>query len=405
MYDTKEADDNKIVLFSAKKPDQVIEKDNKIETAKTEDQVEIDKQKDLKETENQKIAEKEVAKVGDESGNIDSQEVKKETENPEPNKFKVNNSGKVDEVVKDKVKETEPMSEQSVLSFLKTKGIEVATINDLSKKEVLSEPVLEFKKFNEKTGRGVEAYLNSKKDWGKSSEDDTIKEYYRYSEPNLSESDIENELVLIKLTEDERDDLSEREVREVDQKYRKTYAKALSYMKNVSNEYSIPREEKKIEKKQVSEEDLAKAYKPYWDKRDSSLKKLNDISIKVDNLGDIKLPITQSQKDMIAQATQTQDDYFSRWMGEDGTIDTDKSSLDVAFSIREIRDVLHSEMINQVYNLLKEQESRTRRNVTLDNYGNRSNDSQTGKKGVITFNSKDEKSGSKMGQPLIPRRN
>ena len=120
MLDNKEADDNKIVLFSAKKPDQVIETDNKIETAKTEDQVEIDKQKDLKETENQKIAEKEVAKVGDESGNIDSQEVKKETENPEPNKFKVNNSGKVDEVVKDKVKETEPMSEQSVLSFLKT---------------------------------------------------------------------------------------------------------------------------------------------------------------------------------------------------------------------------------------------------------------------------------------------
>jgi hypothetical protein len=403
MIDKNETEDNKIVLFSAKKPEQVIEKDKKIETTKTEDQVELDKQKDLKETENQKIADKETAKVGEQSDKIDNQEVKKETEEPEPNKFKVNNSGKADEVVKDKVKETEPMSEQAVLSFLKTKGIEVATINDLSKKEVLSEPVLEFKKFNDKTGRGVEAYFNSKKDWGKSDEDDTIKEYYRYNEPNLSEEDIENELVLIKLTEDERDDLSEREVREVDQRYRKTYAKALSYMENVSKEYSIPREEKKIEQKQISEEDKAKAYQPYWDKRDASLEKLKEISIKVDNLGEIKLPITQSQKDLIAKVTQTQEDHFGRWMGKDGTIDTDKSSLDVAYSIPEIRDELHSEMINQVYNLLKENESKTRRNVTLD--GSRANESKTGKKGVITFNSKGEESENRMGQPLIPTRN
>ena len=403
MVNGNVADDNKIVLFSAKKEEQVVDKDKEVQNTQKENLDNSSEQKIPKETDEVKKADEKSIEVKKEGVEIDNENVEKKSETPEQNVFKVNTTGKENEDTSEKAKATEPISEESVISFLKTKGIEVNTIGDLSKKEVLSEPVLEFKKYNEKTGRGVEAYLNSKKDWEKSPEDDTIREYLRYSEPNLSEEDIENELVLIKLTEDERDDLSERAIREVDQKYRKTYAKALSYMKNVSKEYSIPSEEKKIGQKQISKEDLAKAYKPYWDKRDLSLQKLNEVSIKVDNLGEIKIPITQSQKDMIAKATQTQEDYFNRWLNKDGTIDTDRSSLDVAYSIPEIRDVLHSELINQVYNLLKEKESRTRRNVTLD--GGRASESQTGKKGVTTFNSKSQSVDSRMGQPLIPPRN
>lgn len=409
MLDQKTADDSKIVLFSAKKTEQVVQKDNEVQsTIQKEDEI-VKKVDDFKGTEEsqQKLENNVVQKIE----NVQSvkEDVVASQKTPETKSFKVNEQsfsedepGKATTEIQEKAKETEPISEQAVLSFLKEKGIEVSTINDLSKKEVLSEPVLEFKKFNEKTGRGIEAFINSKKEWEKVSEDETIKEFYRYSEPNLSEEDIQNELDLIKLTQDERDEMSEREIKLADQNYRKTYAKALAFMKNVSKEYSLPAEEKKIEKKALSEEEIAKAYRPYWEKRDKSLSKLNDISIKVADLGDIKLPITQTHKDLIAKATQTQEDYFGRWLMKDGSIDTDRVSIDVAFSIPEIRNELHSEMISQIYNLLKEEESKKRRNVTLD--GGRVTADQEGRKGVITFNSKNEQTNSRMGQPLIPPR-
>lgn len=398
-----QADENKIVFFSAKNTEEKEKPNNDVQKPNEEVKTEKIQYQGTKETEKPEDIDEVSKTTTDKGSEIDKKVIEENQDKPKENPFTINEGGSQETATKDKVKETEPISEKAVLDFLKEKGIEVETVGDLSKREVLSEPVLEFKKYNEKTGRGIDAYINSRKDWTKAPEEDTIREYLRYSEPNLSEEDIENEIDLIKLTEDERDDLSEREVKSVDQKFRKTYAKALAYMKNVSKEYSLPLEEKKIGQQQISKEDLAKAYKPYWDKRDKSLEKLNDISINVKDLGEIKLPVSDTHKELIAKVTETQEDYFQRWLDKDGLIDTDKSSLDVAFSIPEIRNELHSEMINQVYNLLKEKESKTRRNVTLD--GNKTTtETGSGKKGVITFNSKSNNSNSRMGQPLIPPR-
>lgn len=394
--------DNNIVVFSAKKENPAkeiekenIEKENKenIDDALENNTIEKQKETDVE----KKIEENEKAET------IDDKEKEKQVEEEQVEKpsFKVIPSEEKKETQQQEKKETESqLNEASVISFLEKQGIKVSSLTEISKKEVLPEAVAEFKKFNEETGRGIHAYYNSKRDWTKEDSDTTIKEYLRYQNVNLTEEDIDTELQLLKLSDEEKEDLSPREIREVEQKYRKKYAEALGFMKNKAKEYSLPTEEKVDKPKQLTPEEIADAYRPYWEQRDKSLEKLNEVSLNLEGLGTLKMPISQEHKDLIAEATQTQADYFKRWQNEEGKIDTDKSSLDVAWSIEEIRNQFISDLVTQAHTKMAEQFSKEKRNVTIDKKNTVATQNTTGK-GVITFNKKEGNS-KNMGTPLIP---
>lgn len=298
-------------------------------------------------------------------------------------------------------KETETLSEDKVKSFLKSKyGIDVSDFNEFSKPEKLSDPVAEFKKFNEQTGRGINAYYNSKRDWSKEESDATISEFYKYQNPNLSDEDIKLELDIIKLTDEEKEELSPREVKEIESKYRKEHSKAVEYMNNLAKDYSLPLEQGKPEaKKELTADEISKMYAPHREKVNKSLEKLNEISINFEGLGELKTTLTQEQKDLIYNRSQTEKDFFSGWTKEDGSFDTDKSSLDIAWSIPEIRNELISEYLIQAHTKMKEQDSKTRRNVTIDSKKEKT--PQETKSIMTTFGASES---NKMGTPLIPAR-
>ena len=261
-------------------------------------------------------------------------------------------------------KETLELTEESVLEWLKDKGVTADKISDLSKKEELSEGVAKFKKFQNETGRGHKDFYNAQKDWSKESKDDTIKEFYKYEHKNISDEDINDRIDLLKVTEEDEENLRDRELRQRKLEYNSEYAKALEFMKGKTEEYSTPLDSA-VQKKAPTTEEIAESYKPYWEKRDKSLAKLTDVEFNIEGIGDIKLPVTTEHKQKISEITETQDSFINRWAGKDGTIDTDRSSEDTMWSVPEIRNEFIASIVEQAQALIIENFSKDKRNVTL----------------------------------------
>lgn len=303
----------------------------------------------------------------------------------------------------DAPKETKEISESQVLEFLKLKGIEVDDFSKLSKKESLSEDVEKFKKYKEEIGGSLKDYFESQRDWSKETKTDTIREFYKSKYPTLSEEDLDTQLDLLSITEEDQDDLTERELKQKTLDYNKTYTEALSFMQNKAKEYNIP-ENAKRQYQEPSVEDIAKAHRPYWESRDKSLDNLNDVKISLGDVGDITLSLTQENKDLLSRHTQTQDAYFARWQKDpsklkagEATIDTDSALKDTMWAIPEIREQLIASMLEQSHALFIEKFSKENRNVNLSGNGTQTKIEEQ-KQGVTIFGNTEK---SKAGTPLF----
>lgn len=350
-----------------------------------------------------KVKEEAAKAVENKSKEAPATETKTETEAPVKPIFKVKSSTETStETPKtEEKKETLSVTDESVISFLKTKGLDIKSLDEVSKKQALPDAVEEFKKFHEKTGRGMKAYYNANKDWKEQPKDSTLREFYKYQNPEASEEDINTQLDLLSISEEEEEDLSPRELKKIQNEYNQEYNKALKFMQGVSNDYNLPREEQNQAAEPPTPEQIAEAHRPYWEQRDKSLESLNEIRLPIEGLGDINLPVTQEQKDLISKHTMTHDHFFKRWRDEEGKIDTDKSSLDMAWSIPEIRDELISNLISESHTLFMEQFSKEKRNVTL---GKPKTDKESQSTGSMTTFGGSKSEQSRMGTPLIQRR-
>lgn len=293
--------------------------------------------------------------------------------------------------------ETMAVTDEMVSKFLKeTYNIDVKNLAELSKKEELPEEVAKFKKFYEETGgKSHKDFQNAQKDWAKEPKDDTIKEFMKYENPNMSEQDIDDQIDLLRVTQDDEDELDQRELKRRKLDYNKEYSKALEFMNKKSEEFKSP-ERNQIQQKPPTAEEIAKAHEPYWKARNESLKNLNEIDISIEGIGDIKLNISQEHKDLISKNTETQDAFFSRWQDKDGAINTDKSSLDTGWSIPEVRREWIASMLEQANTLIMDKFSKANRNVKLDIIKPVSESEKVG--GLTIIGNGDI---SKAGQPLI----
>ncbi|QQV91488.1 hypothetical protein M1M25_gp054 [Tenacibaculum phage Gundel_1] len=347
------------------------------------------------------------AKKEEEQADSKTDETKTDATEKKPT-FKVNRTGtktetetKTEEAKTETNKETYSVTDDSVINFLKTKGLDISSLDEVTKKTKLPDAVEEFKKFNEKTGGGIEAYYNANKDWAAQPKDSTLKEYIKYQNPGASDEDINTQLELLSVSEEEQDELSERELKQRKLDYSKEYNKALKFMQGVSNEYKIPKENQNTQQKPPTPEEIEAAHRPWREQRDKSLEKLNEISLPIEGLGDIKLPITEEQKSLIVNATQTQEAFFDRWKNKDGTLNSDKSSLDTAWGIQEVRDELIANMLSEAHTMFIENFSKDKRNVTLGKPKQEKTGESNGSMTVLG-NSKSEGS-TKMGTPLFVR--
>jgi hypothetical protein len=342
-----------------------------VETKKVEPTtpiVETPKQEVKQETVIPKVEDKKVEapKVEDKTQKVETANTDKKDKTPE---FKVSFENEVQKTTEPTTKqETVSVTDEVVSKFLKdTYNIEVEKLSDLSKKEELPESVAQFKKFVEETGRtSLNDFYNAQKDWGKESKDDTIKEFYKYQYPEMSEEDIDTRLETIAVSKDDEDELGDRELKKLKSDYNTEYSKALSFMNKKSKEFKAPMDSKTVQPKQQTPEEKAETYKPYWESRDKSLNNLKEINLNIEGMGGIKLEVTDEHRNLISKHTETEEAFFSRWQDKKGVIDTDKSSLDTGWSIPEVRQVWIASMLEQAHGLTLEQFSKDNRNVKLD---------------------------------------
>lgn len=367
-----------------------VEPTKKVETPKTE----IDQETGKPKVEEKKV---ETPKVEDKP-KVETAKSDKTEKKPE---FKVSFENEVSKTPETNTtkQETVSVTEEVVSKFLKDNyNIEVDKLTDLSKKEVLPESVAKFKKFNEETGRGINDFYNAQKDWAKESKDDTIKEFYKYQYPEMSEEDIDTRLELIKVSKDDEDELDERDLKKRKLDYNTEHSKALSFMDKKSKEFKTPLENQTVQPKKQSPEEIAEAYKPYWDARDKSVNNLKEIKIDLNGIGDIKLEVTDEHRNLVSKNTETEEAFFNRWKDDKGIIQTDKSSLDTLWSIPEIRQSLISSMLEQAHTLILENFSKNNRNVQLDKVAQVNENESGASIKVVGDNSKQS---GKMGQPLF----
>jgi hypothetical protein len=291
------------------------------------------------------------------------------------------------------------LTDEAVRDYLKTTlNLDIESLDQLSRKETLSESVQKFKDFEEQTGRGMTDFLNSQKDWSKESKDSTLREYLKYEYPNYSEEDLEEHMNVITVTEDDEDEMSAKEISKKKLESKQLYNKALDFMQKKSKEFASPT---KTNAQPQTEEEIAESYKPYWSKRDKSLQSFNDIKMSLGGQ-EISLPISKEQKSMLASATQSIDSLFQPYVQEAGKgevgVNTDSLIEDQAWANKSIRTTLLADFSKQLQSIVIDNFSKENRNVTLGK--NKTGNPKPESKAGLTVVSKSNNS-NRIGKALI----
>ena len=174
-----------------------------------------------------------------------------------------NEESVVEEVVEDPIVEDIAISDDDVLSYIKSKyNSDVSSIDDLfNKKEVeLPEDVSAFLKYKNDTGRGIDDFVKLNADYDGVNEDKLLADYYAATETELDSEDIDYMLGDKFGYDEELDDDSEVKQKKIAKK--KELAKAKKYFNDLKETYKIPVESKGS---LVSDEekDTYNAYKDY----------------------------------------------------------------------------------------------------------------------------------------------
>ncbi len=258
------------------------------------------------------------------------------------------------------------INDDIVKNYLETThGLKVKYLTDLSKKEVLSEQVQAFKKFNEETNGTIADLYIIQRDWGKVSDDVLLESYFRRTDPNLSPDDVSRLIELKKVTEDDELNLDEREFKQRKIDYARLISKAKGYMVDYQEKYKVSLETGKAPKQQTAEE-ITKAHEPYWKLRDKSLKDLPDIKMSIKGLGDVIIPIEDADRDLVAKNTQTLDAFIERFKNKDGSLNTEKTVRSTLYSDEDFFKRAVQTVADQVYALTLVNFSKENRNVDLD---------------------------------------
>lgn len=399
MPTATESADGKTVVFSAKSTE---EKSTEEETFQENEETSIEKAENNNQQTNQDVS----TQTTQQTATSQEEESQEEELENEKLSFKIKTEPtktETEESKTDDTKETYVLTDESVVQYLKTKGLEVDSLNEVAKKTSLPQPVAEFEKFHNETGLGIKEFYTSNRDWNSESDESVLREYYRYQDPEYPDNEIDSLIDVISVSEDEENELSDKELQKRKLEYSTEVRKARKFMQGVSQKYKVPQTEApKQQQRQPTAEEIAAAYRPYWDSRDKSLESLNSIKLPIENLGDIELAITQEHKDLISKHTQTQESFFSRWQDDKGAINTDKSTLDSAWGIKEIRNELLASLLEQAHVKFMEDYSKKRRNVRLGEQKQTPKAKQKGKVHEINRNSGASK---KFGQPIVPLRN
>lgn len=141
--------------------------------------------------------------------------------------------------------ESSELNEEDVLSYLgKRYNKEINSFDDLmterESSEELPEDVAAYLKFKKETGRGFNDFVNANKNYDDLDPNQLLKEYYRQTESELDEEDIDY-LIEDKFGFDEDLD-EESEIKKKSIAKKKELSKAKSFFNDYKEKYSVPLE-------------------------------------------------------------------------------------------------------------------------------------------------------------------
>ena len=333
------------------------------------------------------ISEKEVKK---EETPSDKKEVK--TEKPEiderkPLEISFDNQKPTPKEVVKKSQETAPLTitDDVVRDYLsKNHGVSVEKLTNLSEKVVLSEQVKAFKQFNDETDGTVADFYTIQKDWSKVADNELLEAYYRKIDPNLSIEDVKDQIDLITVSEEDELNDDDRTLRQRKIDYARVISKAKSFMGDFQKKYKVSLE-KSQKVKPLTAEEITKQHEPYWAQRNKSLEKMTDIKMNIKGLGEIIIPIEETDRNLVAKNTQTLDAFIERFKNKDGSMNTEKTVKGTLYSDEGFFQRAIQAVAEQVHALTLENFSKENRNVTLGKHKKNTNINKDDG-GLVTIN-------------------
>ena len=137
------------------------------------------------------------------------------------------------------------IKDEDVLSFIGKKyKKEFSSLDEIFQEKVvekeLPEDISTFLKFKEETGRGLDDFIRYQKDYDKVDENQLLREFYKETENNLDDDDID--YLMEKFSFDEELD-DEKDIKKAKIEKKKELAKAKEYFNNLKEKYKVPVEQ------------------------------------------------------------------------------------------------------------------------------------------------------------------
>lgn len=138
------------------------------------------------------------------------------------------------------------LSDDVVLSYLREKGLEIESIEDINRQPEPVEPeypeaVKKFMEYHEETGRGFEDFVKLNRDYDKMDEEQLLVEFTMEENPGFTQQDALEHLDDMFGYEEEEDEKSKKKKDRLEKVY---LNKAKSYFKEMSQKYKAPLETK-----------------------------------------------------------------------------------------------------------------------------------------------------------------
>lgn len=161
-----------------------------------------------------------------------------------------------EEAPQEEIPQEEGLKEEDVLSFIKNKYKKDLTSFDelFTEKEDLPEDVSALLNYKKETGRGIEDFMKIQKDYDSVDENQLLKEYYKETENELDDEDIDYLMEKFSFDEDLDDD---RDIKKAKIEKKKEIAKAKEYFNGLKDKYKAP-----VEQAAMHDEDYEE-YKQY----------------------------------------------------------------------------------------------------------------------------------------------
>ena len=143
-------------------------------------------------------------------------------------------------IIEDKVE----LNDDVVLSHIKTRyNKDINSLDDLFQEreanEELPEDVATYLKYKKETGRGIDDFVKLNKDYDKEDPIKLLANYYKETNPEYDDDDVQSELERFIYDEDFDD---EKEIKSKERAKKKELAEAKKYFNNLKEQYKVPLE-------------------------------------------------------------------------------------------------------------------------------------------------------------------